>query len=115
MLTARELRRPTRSLQEPVGDGDGVELGELLVQDADAAPDALAEAAAVGDGVRAALAALEPRERAVVAARYGLDEDPATVTEIARRLGLRAGEVRRLEALALRKLRAAPATAALAA
>jgi DNA-directed RNA polymerase sigma subunit (sigma70/sigma32) len=65
--------------------------------------------------VRAALGLLSARERAVVAARYGLDEDPATVAETARRLGLRAGDVRRLEELALRKLRAAPETAALAA
>ena len=28
---ARELRRPTLSLHEPVGDGDGIELGDLLV------------------------------------------------------------------------------------
>ena len=79
------------------------------------APEARAESAALGAGVRAVLAVLDPRERDVVAARYGLDGDPATVTETARRLGLRAGDVRRLEALALRKLRAAPGTAALAA
>ena len=115
VLAARELQRPTLSLQEPVGDGDGIALGDLLVQDAADAPDARAESAALGAGVRAVLAVLDPRERDVVAARYGLDGDPATVTETARRLGLRAGDVRRLEALALRKLRAAPGTAALAA
>jgi DNA-directed RNA polymerase sigma subunit (sigma70/sigma32) len=50
-----------------------------------------------------------------VAVRYGLEAGPATVTETARRLGLRAAEVRRLVELALRKLRAAPETAQLAA
>jgi len=112
---ARDLRRTTLSLQEPVGDGDGIELGDLLAQEAAEAPDALAETAALGEGVRAALAQLDERERAVVLARYGLDDHPATVTETARRLGLRAGEVRRLEALALRKLRALPETTAAAA
>jgi RNA polymerase primary sigma factor len=65
--------------------------------------------------VRTALRLLSPRERAVVTLRYGIDDDPATVAETARRLRLRAGDVRRLEELALRKLRAAPETAALAA
>ena len=65
--------------------------------------------------MRTALQQLSPRERAVVEARYGLDDDPAGVAETARRLGLRAADVRRLEELALRKLRAAPETAALAA
>jgi RNA polymerase primary sigma factor len=105
--------RPPLSLQEPVGDG--LELGELIVQDADEAPDARAEIAARGAGIRAALDVLPERERAVVAARYGIDGDPATVAETARRLGLRSGDVRRLEGLALRKLRASPVTRSLAA
>ncbi len=114
VLEARELDRATVSLQAPVGDG-AAELGELLPADAAEAPDALAEAAEARAQVRAALRELEDRERAVVAARFGLDADAQTVTETARRLGLRPGEVRRLEALALRKLRAAPGAAALAA
>ena len=49
------------------------------------------------------------RERAVIETRYGLgDADAATVSEAARRLGLRPREVRHLEALVLRKLRATP-------
>ena len=115
VLQVRALRRATLSLDEPVGDGDGIELGALIEQDVTEAPQARAESAALAAGVRAALDQLPRRERAVVATRYGFDEGPATVTETARRLGLRAGEVRRLEELALRKLRAAPETAALAA
>ena len=112
---ARDLRRTTLSLHERVGGEEGVELGALIPQDAAGAPDARAESAALGSDVRAALARLTVRERAVVVARYGLEEDQATVSETARRLGLRAGEVRRLEDLALRKLRAAPEAATLAA
>jgi RNA polymerase primary sigma factor len=115
VLQARDLRRTTLSLHEPVGRPDGAELGELIAQDDEHGPDVLAEAAALRAEVRAALDRLEQRERTVVATRYGLDDDPATVTETARRLGLRAHEVRRLEELALRKLRAAPEAAALAA
>ena len=112
-MQARDLRLAALSLHEPVGDG--IELGALIAQDAADAPEARAESAALGAEVRAALDRLSARERAVVAARYGLDDDAATVTETARRLGLRSGDVRRLEALALRKLRASPETAALAA
>jgi RNA polymerase primary sigma factor len=115
VLQARELRRTTLSLHEPAGGGEGIELGDLIAQDAAEAPDARAEAAARGAAVRAALERLPERERAVVATRYGFDDDPATVAETARRLRLRAGDVRRLEELALRKLRAAPGTEALAA
>jgi RNA polymerase primary sigma factor len=115
VVHTRALRRATLSLHEPVGGEGGVELGDLIEQDEAAAPDALAESAALGEGLRAALAVLTDRERAVVATRYGIDGDARTVTETARRLGIRAGDVRRLEGLALRKLRAAPETAALAA
>jgi RNA polymerase primary sigma factor len=114
---ARELRRTTLSLHEPVGGGEGraIELGDLIAQDDADAPDARAEVAALRDEVHAALRRLDAREREILSTRYGLDDQPATVTETARRLGLRAGEVRRLEALALRKLRAAPEAASLAA
>jgi len=113
VVQARDMRVTALSLQAPVGDG--IELGALIAQDAADAPEARAESAALGAAVRAALDRLSPRERAVLAARYGLDGDAATVTETARRLGLRSGDVRRLEGLALRKLRASPETAALAA
>ena len=114
---ARDQRRTTVSLDEPVGspDGNAHALGALIADDADHAPDARAVAAALRSDVRTALRLLSPRERAVVTLRYGIDDDPATVAETARRLRLRAGDVRRLEELALRKLRAAPETAALAA
>jgi RNA polymerase primary sigma factor len=114
---ARDMRRTTLSLHEPVGmsEGDPAELGDLIAQEDDEAPDVLAEASVLRAEVRNALDRLELRERTVVATRYGLDDEPATVAETARRLGLRAHEVRRLEELALRKLRAAPETAALAA
>jgi RNA polymerase sigma factor (sigma-70 family) len=54
---------------------------------------------------------LSLRERAILAARYGLDVPVATYREIARRMGLTATGVHYLERLALRKLRnAAPAS-----
>jgi RNA polymerase primary sigma factor len=116
VIEDRELRRLTVSLQEHVGGDDGAELGELLPDAAEAGPDARTEALLMGAEVRSLLAVLPPRERAVIEARYGLGPDgAATVAETARRLRLRPHQVRQLEELALRHLRAAPATAALAA
>jgi RNA polymerase primary sigma factor len=113
---ARELRRSTLSLHEPVGEDGGAELGDLLVDDASAAPDARAEAALLAEDVRAVVAQLPPRERRVIEARYGIGGGmPATVGETARRLRLRLRDVRHLEDLALRKLRAAPDAPRLAA
>ena len=65
---------PRSRCRRPSGDG-AAELGELLPADAAEAPDALAEAAEARAQVRAALRELEDRERAVVAARFGLDAD----------------------------------------
>jgi RNA polymerase primary sigma factor len=113
---AHEVRRATVSLNEPAGvDGDA-ELGALLADDLAAAPEARAESALAAEMVQAALARLPRRERAVIEARYGVGhEAPATVAETARLLRLAPREVRRLEDLGLRKLRAAPEAAALAA
>jgi RNA polymerase primary sigma factor len=114
VLYDRELVRMTVSLDAPVG-ADAT-LADLIADDTAAGPDARAESLAVSAGLRRLLASLPPRERAVLELRYGFDDDGgATAGETARRLRLRPQQVRRLEELALRRLRAAPETAALAA
>ena len=113
---ARELQRSTLSLHEPIGDEGGAELGSLLVDDLGAAPDALAEAALRATALRAALASLPPRERAVLEVRVRRRARRAGHrVEAARLLRIAPREVRQLEDLALRKLRAGPEAAALAA
>jgi RNA polymerase primary sigma factor len=105
-----DLRRGVLSLQEPVTEDGATELGELLADAEAAAPDARAEAAVLAEAIQDVLATLPPRERAVIEARYGLGAEPAaTVSEAARRLRLRPRDVRHLEALGLRRLRATPA------
>jgi RNA polymerase primary sigma factor len=109
----RELRRSTLSLDEPVGDEDGTVLGGLLPDTAAAAPDELADAASLAGELRSALAQLPPRERRVIETRFGLGgAGPATPSETARALRLRRRDIRHLEELALRRLRAAPELAA---
>jgi RNA polymerase primary sigma factor len=106
-----DLRRAERrvvSLQQPAGPEGDTELGELLPDDGPS-PFEQVEASLLGDEVRALLATLQPRERALLRLRYGLDgETPLTRSEAARRLGLRRRDAVRLEELALRRLRARP-------
>jgi RNA polymerase primary sigma factor len=106
-----ELRghgRRAVSLHQPGGPSGELELGDLL-PDPGPSPYEQATAALLADEVRDLLEHLHPRERAVLELRYGLGErEPATRTETARLLALRRDDVRRLEDLALRKLRARP-------
>ncbi len=93
-------------LDQIMGDGESTTLGDLLPDpDADR-PDALAEAHALAAAVRAALATLDPRARAILVARHGLDgASPRTLQEIGQQLGLTRERVRQVEAKALKRLR----------
>ena len=106
--TVRSARHVTLSLQEPVGD---TELGHLLASDAARPEDQIDN----GE-LTSLLAHLDKRERRVIELRFGLrGTDSVTQAETARRLGLRVRDIRQLEQLALRKLRAAPGAELLAA
>jgi RNA polymerase sigma-70 factor (sigma-E family) len=85
--------------------------GELVSESMpDSASADLVGPAEVRESVRAALAALAPRERAVVVLRYYADLSEA---DTARLLGLAPGSVKRYAADALAKLRVAPSLAGL--
>jgi len=93
-------------LDQLMGDGETTTLGDLLPDPAVDRPDAAAEAHALAAAVRAALAGLTPRDRAILAARHGLDgEPPRTLQEIGRSLGLTRQAVQQAEARALACLR----------
>ncbi len=65
----------------------------------------LAQGEAV-EGVQTALGHLKPRERHVVAMRFGLDgESPATLDEVAETMGVTRERVRQIEAKGMRRLK----------
>ncbi len=89
-----------------MGDGETTTLGDLLPDPTALRPDAEAEARELADAVRAALATLDPRARAILVARHGLDgEPPRTLQEIGRSLGLTRQAVQQAESRALARLR----------
>jgi RNA polymerase primary sigma factor len=109
IIELQQLRRSTVSLDEPVGDDDGASLGDLLPAETVYDP----EIALLAEDVQRALEHLPPRERRVIEARYGLaGAKPSTPSETAKALRLRPRDIRHLEELALRRLRAAPELAA---
>ena len=107
---------PPRSLQEPLTAEDGGVIGSLgdLVDD----PRAVDAYDRVLDAMEAhellpLLSVLSPRERSILRARYGLDGEEQSISQIAERLGLSTSRAREIERRALRKLtRAAVAAGA---
>jgi len=97
--------RSAVSLQTPVGEDDGSELGELIPDEGAADPELSAARALFKDAVRGELDTLPQRERQVLELRYGLDDAPErTLAEIGRTLGVTRERVRQIEQQTLVKL-----------
>jgi len=101
--------RAPRSLEEPVGGGEG-ELGvfgELLADPlATEAYEQFLDRSEI-EQVRALLGSLNERERTILRARYGMDGPEQSLRDVGERLGLSGERVRQIEQRALGKLRAA--------
>jgi RNA polymerase primary sigma factor len=98
------------SLDLPISDEDDSSLGDLvedasIVSPQDAAADRLFQAE-----IRDLLRALPEREQQVLGLRFGFGGGPATLEEVAHRLGLSREGVRQIEAKAVRRLRQNPLT-----
>ena len=106
---AREVRaaaRASTSLDQPVGDEEDAVFGDFVAGDGPL-PDEQAELNIRSETLLEALLALPDRDRSVLVLRYGLaDEDPKTLEEIGRRLGLTRERVRQIEVQSLRRLAA---------
>jgi RNA polymerase primary sigma factor len=104
---AREVKaaaRASASLDQPVGDQEDAVFGDFVAGD-DPLPEERVEGALRSQALALALQALGERERQVLILRYGLvDEEPKTLEEIGRRLGLTRERVRQIELDSLRRL-----------
>jgi RNA polymerase primary sigma factor len=104
---AREVRaaaRASASLDQPVGEQEDAVFGDFVAGD-EPLPEDEVEISLRSQALAQALQALPDRERQVLLLRYGLvDEEPKTLEEIGRRLGLTRERVRQIELESLRRL-----------
>jgi RNA polymerase primary sigma factor len=104
---AREVKsaaRASASLDQPVGDQEDATFGDFVAGD-EPLPEERVEGALRSQALAVALQALSERERQVLILRYGLvDEEPKTLEEIGKRLGLTRERVRQIELDSLRRL-----------
>jgi RNA polymerase primary sigma factor len=100
----RAAERIPVSLETRVGSDGDTELGALLPQEGPTPFDEL-EVELAETSIRKALLRLDPRGRQVIELRFGLDgNEPLPLREVAKRMGLSAEGVRKLERRALRTL-----------
>ena len=104
---AREVKaaaRASASLDQPVGEQDDATFGDFVAGD-EPLPEDSVELSLRSQALMTALHALPDRERHVLVLRYGLiDEEPKTLEEIGKRLGLTRERVRQIELESLRRL-----------
>ena len=104
---AREVRaaaRASASLDQPVGEHEDAVFGDFVAGN-DPLPEERVEVTLRSEALIAGLLALPERDRHVLVLRYGLvDEEPKTLEEIGRRLGLTRERVRQIELESLRRL-----------
>jgi RNA polymerase primary sigma factor len=92
------------SLNQPIGDADGGEYGDLLADEHSDDPGELAEQSLRDRAIRRAVSELPERERRILELRFGLDTEPQSLEAIAREVGMTRERVRQLESKALDRL-----------
>ena len=103
-IEVRAAARASTSLDQPIGDGDDAVFGDFVAGDGPL-PDEEVEVHLRSEALMEALTALPSRDRQVLVLRYGLsEEEPKTLEEIGRRLGLTRERVRQIEVESLRRL-----------
>ena len=96
----------TVSLETPVGDEDGSNLGDFVADDSNASTEDKAESVFLREEIEQMLQGLNPREREVIILRFGLESGhPLTLEEVGKRFKVTRERIRQIETAALRKLR----------
>lgn len=96
----------TVSLETPVGDEDGSNLGDFVADDSNASTEEKAESVFLREEIEQMLQGLNPREREVTILRFGLESGhPLTLEEVGKRFKVTRERIRQIETAALRKLR----------
>ena len=100
----RDAPRTVTSLDRPVGEEDGAELGELIAGEGPT-PAEETEVSLTEAAIRQAIDELPEPEQEVVRLRYGINGDATTtMTEVGRRLGLSPTAVKEVEQRGLARL-----------
>ncbi|CAG9187029.1 RNA polymerase sigma factor RpoD [Cupriavidus pinatubonensis] len=103
---ALTLVKEPLSLETPLGESGDALLGDNLVDDITASPEASTMQMALQRDMEAALSTLSPREAKILRMRYSIGTaTDYTLDEIGQQFGLSRERVRQLESQALRKLR----------
>ena len=96
----------TVSLETPVGDEDGSNLGDFVADDSNASTEEKADSVFLREEIEQMLQGLNPREREVIILRFGLESGhPLTLEEVGKRFKVTRERIRQIETAALRKLR----------
>jgi RNA polymerase primary sigma factor len=100
----RQAARAVTSLDKPLGDDNDASIGDLVGVAAGGVEEEV-EVSLTEDTLHRALANLPERQQTVLSLRYGLGlEEPQSLEEIGRRLGITRERVRQIEAQALERL-----------
>jgi RNA polymerase primary sigma factor len=99
--------RPT-SLDQPIGDEDSTEYGEIVGDEAAEDPFETLRDKDLREEVGELLDVLDDRERRILNQRFGLDgQKPKTLEEVGEKFGVTRERIRQLQNIALSKLRKA--------
>jgi RNA polymerase primary sigma factor len=97
--------RPT-SLDQPIGDDDSTEFGEIVGDEAADDPFETLRDKDLREEVGELMDVLDDRERRIINQRFGLDgQKPLTLEEVGEKFGVTRERIRQLQNIALNKLR----------
>lgn len=103
-IEVRGAARASTSLDQPIGEEEDAVFGDL-VAGSDPLPEDQAEERLRNEALDRALEALPTRDRKVLELRYGLhNEEPHTLEQIGKRLGMTRERVRQIEVDSLKRL-----------